>query len=314
MDARRWKSLLTFAAGCVSGAAILAWRLGDAELPAKPTGDASALQRVARQSVAAALPSPSPPPELSATGDRLTDPALRGVSPDVDESIAQVHSPGEEQSVADVLARLEAEYRERSARSEERKGSAVQREKASASDEATAPKTDAHVAAEASGNAAAPTKEAPAAVASAASEAPAHAEAPAAAISPDSNARVASAALASDTEPPATTATDPTLVALPTADLKALVDHIEQQRLSSELRKVAALQQATIVQQAALAQQFAVLQYLQLVSLTSNAPWPATPHASRRSGTGRIVDTLPSTFSASDNPWGFSYPAPVLLR
>jgi hypothetical protein len=95
---------------------------------------------------------------------------------------------------------------------------------------------------------------------------------------------------------------------------EALAESAEGQHLKNQLQQVTALQQAALVQQAALAQQFAVLQYLQLYSLSLN-PRVATPARTPRAPVShRIVDTLPSSFSASDNPWGFVYPAPVLLR
>ena len=96
------------------------------------------------------------------------------------------------------------------------------------------------------------------------------------------------------------------------ADTPVLVGQSQQ---VAALQQVALLQQAALAQQMALTQQVVMLQYLQLVSQGSNARIGApAAHVPRRPSGGRIVDTLPSTFSATDNPWGFTYPPMTLVR
>lgn len=313
MDAKRWTSIWTFAAGCLSGAAIIGWRLGEGSSPLPPpTSDLpSASGHAALRSLAASLPEPSSSLTESPAGAHpVADSAARAPSKDSREPVAEVRAgtepPAEGRSVADVLARLEAEYREQEGGARDRKQK-VAVEAVAGEHRVSAPepklavdsKKDERV------EKASPT-DAPGIVAAALPVAP-----------PDSVVGLPSPAAppaAAEPAPPAPS-TQPVLVTLAAPDLKALVDDSGQQRLSAELRSVAALQQATIAQQAALAQQFAVLQYLQLVSLSSNPAFATPTHAPpRRSAGGRIVDTLPATFSASDNPWGFNYPAPVLLR
>jgi hypothetical protein len=95
------------------------------------------------------------------------------------------------------------------------------------------------------------------------------------------------------------------------ANSPALVGQSQQ---VAALQQVALLQQAALAQQMALTQQVVMLQYLQLVSQGSNPRVGAAAHVPRRPSGGRIVDTLPSTFSATDNPWGFTYPPMTLVR
>jgi hypothetical protein len=74
-----------------------------------------------------------------------------------------------------------------------------------------------------------------------------------------------------------------------------------QEQVAEQMQQLAALQQVTLVQQSA------VLQYLQLLAL-SGSPRVArsgTLPRQRLAGGGRIVPTLPSSISDTDNPWGF---------
>jgi hypothetical protein len=79
-----------------------------------------------------------------------------------------------------------------------------------------------------------------------------------------------------------------------------------QQQLA-QMQQLAALQQITLVEQ------FTLLQ-LQLLSL-SPAPQTSVPTRPRRRARGdRIVASLPSSISATDNPWGFDLQPSVLVR
>lgn len=284
MHAMRWSPLWTFAAGCLSGAVIIGWRLEVRQ---------SAPQSPPAQTISEAAPLPlTAPPQTAPTA-----PAAPNASASPSPSSVASAEPSEEpsgDSVAEVLARLEAQYREHSAKAPA--PAPPSSAEAVAEQARTPPPTPAPKVEEAAPK----NEQAPVLVAVAPKTSLTEA-------APREEAKPAPA-------PPPAPPEEPAPVALAQNVSEALTEGAAQQHLTNQLQQVTALQQAALVQQAALAQQFAVLQYLQLYSLSLD-PRATTPARTPRAPVShRIVDTLPSSFSASDNPWGFVYPTPVLLR
>ncbi len=279
MDGKHSSPLWPFAVGCcLTGAVVLGWRVENGEGTAAGSArdaNSKSLTEVAAASVApqSAGITSKPAPATSTNAEAKED------------TVADTGS-----SVAEVLARLEAEYRQRNT-----------------------PKPAADPPAAAS--TAAPLADEPAATETSPSP------------------EVAAA-------PPKSSATQAHLAAPPVEQKLALNDAQEgtapvvsvrivqetpvneagQQRLEAELQQVATLQQVTALQQAALAQQtalvqqFALLQYLQLFSQAPNSRVAVSAPGQRRAASRRIVDTLPSSISATDNPWGFELQPLVLPR
>jgi hypothetical protein len=290
MDTRRWSTLWVFAGGCLTGAVLIGLHAGagDSQLPTGSTR--SPLGSSESQLPAVALAA-QPAPEVVSSA----------VVPagDTEERAPAATDTGN--SVADVLGRLEAEYRQRAATppaskerepagSDEPSRDAVQAEVASAVSEVTASKP--------SPSEAAPVAREPAPVAPAAVPQPK--ESP-------GDARVA--ALVAEPEPVIAAAKElPAPVALEHGGPTRSVDK-SQQQMTAQIQQLTALQQATLVQQSA------VLQYLQLLALSGSPPvaraW-SVPR--RRPAGGRIVPTLPSSISDTDNPWGFELQPSLLVR
>ncbi len=105
MDAKRWSLLWAFVGGCLSSAALISWRAESDETARSP----------APRDLASHLESSLPPRA------KLTESAaapVEAVTPDVpaapvDSEVAGKASDEAGNSLADVLARLEADYRER---------------------------------------------------------------------------------------------------------------------------------------------------------------------------------------------------------
>jgi hypothetical protein len=73
-------------------------------------------------------------------------------------------------------------------------------------------------------------------------------------------------------------------------------------------------QEPVAVQQVTVVQQLAVLQYLQVLPPSHGGRAGRAPAAQRRAANRRIVGSLPSSISDTDNPWGFDLPPTVLVR
>lgn len=290
MDTKRWSTLWVFVGGCLTGAVFIGLRAGgeDSRGPAR----------------AALAPTefdaPQPPPVASAAM-RASDAAPSTVAapqPDNEERAPAVEAGN---SVSDVLGRLEAEYRQRGITpptSDERTVSsenkppdnAAQPNVHSAVSEVTAP---------------APTS-APAAVVSAAPIVPSEV---AGANEAPTEPRVA--ALTVELKPALSGSEEaPVRVASAQSEQSSSALDKSQQQVRTQMQQLTALQQATLVQQSA------ILQYLQLLAL-SGSPRVArsgTLPRQRLANGGRIVPTLPSSISDTDNPWGFELQPSLSVR
>jgi hypothetical protein len=265
MDGKHSSPLWPFAVGCLTGAVVLGWRVGNGEGTAAGSArdaNSKSLTEVAAASVA--------PPSAGITSKPA--PATSTNAEAKEDTVADTGS-----SVAEVLARLEAEYRQRNT-----------------------PKPAADPPAAAS--TAAPLADEPAATETSPS--------PEVAAAPPVEQKLALNDAQEGTAP---------VVSVRIVQ-ETPVNEAGQQRLEAELQQVATLQQVTALQQAALAQQtalvqqFALLQYLQLFSQAPNSRVAVSAPGQRRAASRRIVDTLPSSISATDNPWGFELQPLVLPR
>ncbi|MFZ5892772.1 MAG: hypothetical protein ACOY0T_17060 [Myxococcota bacterium] len=329
MDAKRWSPLWIFGAGCLSGAVFIGWYSdgagrdlsSDAQQPASTRVNARAAERTGAPRV-----------------DHVAQPVASNVakplpSAQPDREQREESATEDSKSVADVLARLEAEYRQRNAppRAVEPSTapSAVVSTVASLPPEATRTLPNESSREHARNQEAAKPSSARArldeprveekppttpATNAAATNATAVTTITARATAAATTTTTASTTASAGTTTAAEDAVKAVLLGASDVQEKLLAD-ASQQRISAQLQQVTALQQAAVVQQAALAQQFAMLQYLQLLLLSSTPRVAIPPQIPQRSLAGRrIVDTLPSSISATDNPWAFNYPPPVLLR
>jgi len=248
----------------------------------------------------------SPPSELATSKAKPVEPtsathsARPATGPDAapQTKTADAHTAEAGNSVADVLARLEAEYRQRIATAR--------------ASEVDSPPGDDRVRARA--NEQSPLVS------------PAHdrSEVTAPKLSPNAEPEVARVAAPLPAASPS--ALDVRLATLPAApkpalsaaesatqsvaslqDVQNVVDS-RQRQVSFQIQELAILQQATLVQQ------FTLLQYLQLLSLSPSPPRALPLPPQRRMRNGRIVAGFPSSISGTDNPWGFDFPPTVLVR
>jgi hypothetical protein len=282
MLAKRLPLLLVFAGGCLCGAVVIAFLPNDGEAVAP-----AAVPRLteARQQEAVAPVEQDAQTETQAVvaparsnaGARA--PAQEPLEPSGSEAEAEGNS------VADVLGRLEAEYR---------KGQSVPvvaTPVASAVGEAPTAVAPAPAAAAPAQVAVAPVAPAPVA----ASVAPAVAPAPVAPPAP-----IAAATL------PARPAAEPGLArhdALRPSDPAAANTprnvHLEN------------LHQGDVTQ---VQQQLALMQYFQVVTLPGEARASSAPQDRRRATARRAPQPSLHAPMNPDNPWGFAFPAPVLVK
>lgn len=266
MLAKRWHLLTAFGGGCLSTVLlVVVWRADGGTPEPRERRDLRAPQHEVVEPTT---------PELS---DATVEPApIAATKPEA----GAVSEPASEsgRSLAEVLARLEAEYRERVA--------AARSADALATEE---PSTDAPL----------PVAPAPAAIA----------VAPPVAVAPVAVAPlpVAPAAVAPPAAPPAVTPSEPgpvlAAVAMPPREARAE----EADRAARDLY-LANLYQMEAYQR----QQLAILGYLELLSQT-----PANVPSSRRApvpSTARRSPSFSFPLTNPDNPWGFNHPPPVLAK
>jgi hypothetical protein len=314
MDAKRWSPLWVFVGGCLTGAAVIGLQArGDGEPrnaePAKAASDSGALSSKAG-SVEESVRAQPATAEAPGQGDA---PARTQATSQADAVEREKAEGGN--SVAEVLARLEGEYRQRSAPASPASDGAAhalpkEPPREVAEDAARSVKNEMSASKPASEQAVA-VRAAPAAEAAVAD----------ARLAIVGDTRVASAAdvrvatvgdarLADDAKRAASVSEEAArLASLREEQAKAF--DTGQQQVATQMQQLAALQQATLVEQAAL------LQYLQLLSLpgASRANVTPVPSRSQRPGRGaRIVASLPPSISDMDNPWGFELQPSVLVR
>jgi hypothetical protein len=325
MDAKRWSPLWVFVGGCLTGAVLIEWHARGA--PSHPADDSSYLasQNAASQNAAT----------RSGVGDPVHEhPAALQVSetersdtpPPAPSGSAAPEKADDGNSVADVLARLETEYRERSAPAP----TTTPTPASTATPTPTpAPPLPAPVAAN-DGSARAPSNEPPRELAQApvpGASSVSDANASAANLAARDNPAFVLAAPAAEVAalprrgPTFTVDINPTAAASPSAAeseeaarLASLRDE-QAKALEDGQRQLAQMQQLTALQQATLAQQYTLYQ-LQLLSMTPapRTPAPASPQRRAQAHGGRIVASRPSSISASGNPWGFDLQPSVLVR
>ena len=289
MSAIRLPLLYAFAGGCLSNAVLFGvWRAAEGSGASAVKQQHQSHNVVELVTAATAAPSVEPPSELVAANaaehghDAATEPAPAQAAQDLDSSGA---TPGAS-AVSDVLTRLEAAYRERVAARAPAQGAATQ-------DHATAaaPADNASTAPEpARGVPAQPDAEvipvAPAVVAAAPIEHRAIAPAPVAPapVAPQIAAEPAFAA--QDTPRPS----------------EIHYGDVNQNTYVTNIRQG----DVYLIQM----QQLAMLQYMQLLGTSSSLAAPAR-HVG---GAGPQRARFPSGITNPDNPWGFRFAPPNLVR
>jgi hypothetical protein len=300
MAGTRWQPLFVFLAGSLSGVSLLGLlSAGGQESLPSPSGDG---QRATYARSAVANADAGAGDEQGGSDQPEADSAA-ATTADADKVVTAAPTPlvsaegdgasaDAGHSVADVLARLEAEYHRM----------ATARAAAPADDVTT------------------PLPEEPPVERSASFERSASSD-PGPALATVQHAAIARqrpAAAASDTRSP-TPLPQPAapVVAIEEASVRTVVirevsentsPDSAQQQVTAELQRYAALQQISA------AQQFALLQYLQFLPAAPSRTAPAARTDPRRPRNGRIIPATPSSISATDNPWGFTYPPTVLVR
>jgi len=284
MLARRQSLLWTFAGGCLSGAALIGWWHGDVATVPPEASLASTAELPGQPSRAHSV--------NDGTGDARVEP-----SPPRADAVDVADDPQAEpgsSSVADVLARLEAAYRE---------GLAAAKAPAAAAPVIAAPAVEV------------PAREAaPGAVAAAAAlpSIPAQPATPTAlAPAPTTPAALAPA--------PATPAAAPQAEKLlaaapPPGAQPALAARGETQPRDAHVASVEQSRSAASVQQGDVyqLQQLAVLQYMQLLALSSYGGLATPGYRSR--GVAVRAPAFKSSLTNPDNPWGFDFPPAVLVK
>lgn len=277
MVAKRWSPLCVFLGGCLSGAAVIGlhWGGGGPELP--PNSGGSEVTHASESPIEKAGlvgERDCPEHEGETSTHRAADAVEFVTARPTDTGNGNNPSAEAGKSVADVLARLEAEYRRQVAPAQ--------------ADEMTTPVT---------ADFARPLPNEQPLEISRQQEQNSVSE-------PASDTRMATlpakpAPISSAEEIPARS--EPT----PGVSERALIDG-GQQQVTAQIQELAALQQVALVQQ------FALLQYLQLLSLAPS-PGAAAPPP-RRVPSGRMVAGFASSISDTNNPWGFNLPPTVLVR
>lgn len=301
MAGKRWQPLFVFLAGSLSGVSLLGLLSagGHGSLPSPPADGQRATY--ARSAIAKADAvdeqggSEQSEADSAAALTADADEVVTTAPPRPDSAERDGASADAGHSLADVLARLEAEYH--------RIATARAAAPPVLTHDVTAPLPQEQ-----------PVARAPSAERSAMSDA-----APALlAVQQAAVGRQPPAAPASDSRSP-TPPPEPTapVVATEEASVRTVVirevsENISpdsaQQQVTAELQRFAALQQISA------AQQFALLQYLQYLPATPSRTAPAARTDPRGPRNGRIIPATPSSISATDNPWGFTYPPTVLVR
>jgi hypothetical protein len=266
MLAKRWHVLAAFGGGCLSTVLIVAvWR-ADGEAPERPDG------RERREPLHDVVVSTTPEPSVT-TAD-----IPNVATPTSDAPVAGEPAPESGQPLADVLAKLEAEYRERLV---------VASARQPPSNEAPPPA------------AAAP---APLAIE------PAPAPPPAVALAPRTSPAAAPPAVA--TPAPAASAAP----AEPSSVLAAVARPEREERREDADRAARDLYIANLYQMEAYQrQQLAILGYLELLSQSSTGNLASPPRGVARPDTRRSPSfSFPLT--NPNNPWGFTHPPTVLAK
>jgi hypothetical protein len=273
MVAKRMPLLWVFAGGCLSGATLIHFWRADTEAAPPPTrvaveraADAPAIATASIAHTQAASP--------ESTGAKPTTPK------DADDVSAAPAEPGH--SVAEVLARLEAEYRQ--------------------------------------GLAAALPTEPPASVEQAIAPAAVAAPPPALAPTPAPPATIIATAAPPPREVPARalpTLEEPAVVAAATAAPDVHVDKVDIGAV--HIGDVHQSTQVSYVQQndayLLQLQQLALLQNLQFLALSPYARLPASGSpAHKPNGTTRRPPAFPTSLTNPDNPWGFDFPPTILAK
>ena len=301
MDARRWSPLWVFVGGCLTGAALIglhsrsgpesarnARRADDVALRSLKAGSAERRVHVVPAAV-----------EVATRG--------RGEAPDA----AERDKAEAGNSVAEVLARLETEYRQRTAPAAALTPAQASAPAVPGSDEpaerALANEGPRALAQEQEPNAVSAVSGASGPkLAASEHSAVVQAAAPAPEAPPPSGASWAT--LSADSEPTAPAAEEAARLAS-LRDEQARAFNSGQQQLA-QMQQLAALQQATLLEQY-------TLFHLQLLSLSPASGTTVLParsqHRAKAKG-GRIVASLPSSISDTDNPWGFDLQQSVLVR
>lgn len=268
MDAKRLQLLGAFAAGCLATLAFVGSRFSDGE--DRPNAV------VAR--VVTAPPALAANLEDEADGSALVAAPAKAASSATLEDDAKTESG---RSVAEVLGRLEAAYREELGRAQ---GGREEVAVAPAEPERSASETAAAVA---------PPVMAPAAIAPAASVAPVL-TAPAAVVDHAAVNAAPAPVLVAQTEAPARSVT--------TGDIHVGDTHRNLNAGSVHQGDAYVLQQ-----------QLALIQYIQFVALSQHGAVAAPPQNARKP-LPRRVPVFSTHLTNPDNPWGFDFPPTVLVK
>jgi len=300
MNAKRWSPLGVFLAGCLSGAAFIGLHSATqgASLPSSPADGSSASEfetpfasrDVAREQSSGQEREPPGTSHSESGGER--------VAVVVPEETGDEIAPAG-QSLADVLARLEAEYRERLTPDAEPFASAESTRSGPPSESVDA-RPEPHLTATTDPSAVDESTQ-PSALVQARSASPELHGSGVSPVAPKAPEAVA------DVEP---TRPEPVLTSSDSA-------RNAQLRVSNELQQLAAFQQVTLAQQMVTAQQVAVLQQFALLHYLQHLqPPPAfTPKVPAGSRPPRVGISVAFPGSLSSDTWKpFEFSPTVLVR
>lgn len=291
MDAKRWSPLFVFGGGCLTGAALIVLhsagngRVERASNSDDPYGHSAFAAASLKAESAEPLQAPQP------VHDDL------GATPQAAPQARDTAEAGN--SLAEVLARLETDYRQRTPSALAAEPSSPRSAEPSPSLPEEPPKESRDQEASEGSAAAAPKpteRELPVAVRAAPlpTQAPA-VDAPSATVPPDPKPTL-----------PTVEETTTRIASLRDSQNSAFASG---QQVTAQIQQLTALQEATLVQQAAL------FQYLSLLAQSGSPPTVLSARRQRHPApNGRIVATLPSSISDTDNPWGFAWNPTGLVR
>lgn len=316
MSAIRFPLLYAFAGGCLSNALVFGlWRV--AEGAGTPQHPAHRSDRVVELAAAATVPRHvEPPRSADAAGVTNADRDVHAAAPEAAPDLDRAESAPVGSAVSEVLMGLEAAYRERMASRApalaQPSPSAMQARAstAAASDDVT-PRELVGSAPAAAAVAAAPIGPTPAvpapAVPAPVIPAPVAAVTPApAALAPSpaapASVAVAPASSAAVAVAPAVAAAPPVAAEDAARPVEVHYGDVNQNTYITNVRQG----DVYLIQ----LQQLAMLQYMQQLALTSGMAAPAR-HAG---GAGAKRATFPSGITNPDNPWGFHFAPPNLVR